>query len=364
MSKTKLPDLIIGNTVINPPIIQGGMGVRVSRSSLASAVSNAGGLGVIASVGLSREDISEEEYEKSSSEALKAEIKKTRELTLEPFGVNIMCALTNYDALVRTTSEENVSVIISGAGLPLHLPGLVENSFTQLIPIVSSLRASSIILRTWIKRYQKLPDAFIVEGPLAGGHLGFSYTEVIDTKEFFLEDILKEVIGLVKEYEISYHKKIPVIAAGGIYTGADIAHMLKLGASGVQIATRFVCTEECDVSDRYKEAYLICKKEDIAIILSPVGLPARIIKNKFVERIQAGEKIKFKCPYKCLKTCDPYSANYCIAHALVQSSMGNLEDGFVMCGANAWRLNRIIKVQELMNELIEEAEVDFYRDNF
>lgn len=361
MDKPKLPDLIIGDLVINPPIIQGGMGVRVSKSFLVSAVSNAGGLGIIASVGLVREDISEEEYESGSSEALREEIRKTRELTSRPFGVNIMYALTNYNALVKVCIEEKVAVIISGAGLPLHLPSLAENSSVKLVPIVSSGRAAGIILRTWIKRYQRLPDAFIVEGPLAGGHLGFTYTEAVGIEPVTLEDRLKEVLNIVREYEQKHNRKIPVIAAGGIFSGIDIARMLKLGASGVQMATRFVCTKECDVSDAYKQAYINCKEDDITVILSPAGMPARVIKNKFVEKIQAGEKMKFKCPYKCLKTCDPYAANYCIAYALVQSSAGNLEEGFAMCGANAWKVDNIVTVKELMDELSSEAEIELYR---
>lgn len=361
MNKTKLPDLVIGNLVINPPIIQGGMGVRVSRSSLVGAVSNSGILGTISSVGLVREDISEEEYEKGSSEALRQEIKNTKKLTSTPFAVNIMYALTNYDSLVKTADEENVAAIIVGAGLPLDLPALVKTSSTKLIPIVSSARVANIILRAWTKRYQRLPDALVVEGPFAGGHLGFSYTEATGLKPVILEDVIKEVLDLVKEYEKNHNRKIPVIAAGGIFTGADIARILKLGTSGVQMATRFVCTTECDVSDKYKESYLKCKEDDIVVILSPVGMPVRVIKNRLVERIQAGEKIKFKCPYKCLKTCDPYSANYCIANALVNASRGNFDEGFALCGKNAHRVNRIISVEELIEELEQEALDEFYK---
>lgn len=354
--ETRLQDLIIGDLKITPPIIQGGMGVRVSTASLASAVSNVGALGVIAAVGLGEEwpdkDIT---YEKRSALAFQEMIRKTKRLTSNPFGVNIMYALTNYDDLVKIAVEEKVAAIISGAGLPLHLPALAENPSTKLIPIVSSGRAADVILRAWLKRYKRFPDAFVVEGPLAGGHLGFSYTEATGIEPVSLEDRLKKVLELVKKYEESYGKKIPVIAAGGIFTGADVARMLKLGASGVQIATRFVCTKECDVSDKYKEAYLKCKKEDIVVILSPAGMPARVIKNKFVERIQAGEKMKFNCPFKCLKTCDPYSANYCIAEALVNAYRGKLDNGFAMCGANAYRVKEIVSVKELIDELVKET---------
>jgi len=353
---SKLPDLIIGDLKISPPIIQGGMGVRVSTAKLAAAVSNEGAFGVMASVGLGEEGQENLTYEERSKLAFREMIKETKVLTNNKFGVNIMYALTNYDDLVRIAIDEEVGAIISGAGLPLHLPALAQNSSTKLIPIVSSARAADIVLRSWLKRYKRLPDAFVIEGPLAGGHLGFSYSEVIEIKKSSLEDILKEVLKLIKKYEASHKKKIPVIVGGGIFTGADIARMLRLGASGVQMSTRFVCTKECDVADEYKMAYLNCREEDIVIILSPAGMPARVIKNNFVERIQSGEKIKFDCPYKCLKTCDPYSANYCIAQALVNAYRGKLENGFAMCGANAYRVKKIITVKELINELVSEAE--------
>jgi len=357
----KLPDLVIGDLKINPPIIQGGMGVRVSTASLASAVSNEGALGVIASVGLGEEGKEDMTYKERSKIAFREMIKETKRLTNKKFGVNIMYALTNYDDLVNVAVEEEVGAIMTGAGLPLHLPALTKNSTTKLIPIVSSARAADIILRAWLKRYQRLPDAFIVEGPLAGGHLGFSYSEAIGIEQIFLEDIVREVLSLVKGYEKLQKKKIPIIAAGGIFTGTDIVRMLKLGASGVQMATRFVCTKECNVSEKYKEAYLKCKEEDIVVILSPAGMPARVIKNKFVERIQRGEKMKFECPFKCLKSCDLYSANYCIAQALVNAYRGNLDEGFAMCGVNACRLRKIVSVKELISELVEESIKEFYK---
>lgn len=351
----KLPDLIIGDLKINPPIIQGGMGVRVSTAKLAAAVSNTGAFGVIASVGLGEEGRLDLSYEERSKLAFKELIREAKKLTKNAFGVNIMCALTNYDDLAKVAIEEEVGAIISGAGLPLHLPSLCNSSKTKLIPIISSGRAAELICKTWKKRYDVLPDALVLEGPLAGGHLGFKYSEVIGDKIPVLEDLLAEVLNSITKYENDYSNKIPVIVAGGIFTGKDIAKFLKLGASGVQIATRFVCTNECDVSDAYKDAYLNCSKDDIAVILSPVGLPARVIRNKFVERIESGEKIKFTCPYKCLKTCDPYAANYCIAQALVNAYRGNLKEGFVMCGVNAYRVRNIVTIRELLTQITEEA---------
>ncbi|MCF7869883.1 MAG: nitronate monooxygenase family protein [Candidatus Omnitrophica bacterium] len=359
MKKDKLPDLVIGDMVINPPIIQGGMGARVSLSSLASAVSNCGGLGVIASVGLASGDVPEDQYEGQSLEGLRSEIRKTKKLTQKPFGVNIMFALTNFESLVKISIEEGASAIISGAGLPLNLPSLTEGSDIKLIPIVSSGRAASIILRVWKKRYNRLPDAIVVEGPLAGGHLGFNYTKAVGIEEVSLEDIVTEVLKVREDYQAN-NNKIPVVAAGGIFTGKDIAKMLRIGASGVQMATRFVGTEECDAHPKYKEVYLKSKEDDIVVILSPAGMPARVIKNGLVEKIQAGEKLKFKCPFRCLKTCDPYAANYCIADALINAYGGNLSEGFAMCGANAYRVKKIVSVKELMNELTSEAIKEYY----
>ncbi len=358
MTKKKLPDLVIGDLVINPPIIQGGMGVRVSTASLAAAVSNEGAVGVIASVGLGEEGPQDLTYEERSKLSFREMIKETKHLTSKPFGVNIMCALTNYDDLAKVAIEEEVGAIISGAGLPLHLPSLSRDSKTKFIPIVSSGRATELICKTWLRRYNRAPDALVLEGPLAGGHIGFKFGEIITEEAPSLEDLLLEVLNVVKKFESESGKKIPVIAAGGIFTGKDIAKMLKLGASGVQMATRFVCTNECDVSKEYKEAYLKCGKDDTIVVLSPVGMPARVIRNKFVERIESGEKIKFTCPYRCLRTCDPYAANYCIANALVNAYRGNLDDGFVMAGANADRIDKIVSVKDLINELVTDYNIN------
>ena len=346
-----LPDLVIGDLVINPPIIQGGMGVRVSSSRLASAVANEGALGVIATVGLGEElDDMTIDYRLRAEIGLREAIQNAKKLTHNPLGVNIMCALTNYDTLARVSVEEGVAAIISGAGLPLKLPGLVSDRHVKLIPIVSSARAASLICKTWQKRFGRLPDALVVEGPLAGGHLGFSHEQIQDMEAFRLERLVTEVLEVARE-----HGGIPVVAAGGIFDGNDIAAFLRLGASGVQMATRFVCTHECDASDAYKQAYLDCRKEDIVVIHSPVGMPARVVKNDFVERHLRGEKVTFGCPYHCLLTCEPAVAGYCIAQALVASYRGQMDEGYAMCGANAWRCNKIVSVQELIQELVEET---------
>ncbi|MFH1506891.1 MAG: nitronate monooxygenase family protein [Candidatus Omnitrophota bacterium] len=348
-------NLDIGNLRIELPIIQGGMGVRVSSSALTSAVSNEGALGVIAAVGLGEECGDEKrDYKTRSCTEFTNIIRDTRSMTKNPFGVNIMCVLTNYDELVEAAQAESVDMIISGAGLPLRLPSLIKNNQTKLVPIVSSARAAQIICSTWARRYKRLPDAIIVEGPLAGGHLGYSMAELADEEHFSLDSILVEVLAVTRAFE-NDKSRIPVIAAGGIFDGKDIARVMRLGASGVQMATRFVCTHECDVSLKYKEAYISARKEDIVIIQSPVGLPGRVIRNEFVNRISKGERIDFGCEYQCLYTCDAKKVNYCIAKALLYAYRGELDKGFAMCGSNAYRIKKIISVKDLICELVTEA---------
>jgi NAD(P)H-dependent flavin oxidoreductase YrpB (nitropropane dioxygenase family) len=349
--KYRLPTLKIGNLEINPPIIQGGMGVRVSRANLASAAANTGCAGIIASVGLGQfEDFPGSEFVKVNEEALRYEIRKARSLTSGIIGVNIMVALTDYDNLVTTAIEEDVDLIISGAGLPLDLPKYLNGKDVKLIPIVSSARTFQIICKRWKNRFDKLPDAVIVEGVRAGGHLGYSYEVVIDNTVPKLEQIIVDVIKITDQFACS----IPVIAAGGIFDGGDIAHFLKLGASGVQMATRFVCTDECDAHINFKHAYLDAKLEDITIIKSPVGLPGRVINNRFVEEINKGKTMPFMCNYKCLKSCDPRKAPFCIAKVLAKAAKGKLGESFVFTGTNAYRCNEIIPVKELVEKLTEE----------
>lgn len=352
---TSLPDLIIGDLRINPPIIQGGMGVRVSASRLASAVSNEGALGVVASVGTGEEWPDRTlNYAARSYISLRDMLQKTKSLTPNPIAVNIMCALTNYEDLVKAADEEEVAAIISGAGLPLKLPALVKRRSIKLIPIVSSARAADLICRTWLRKHHRLPDALVVEGSLAGGHLGFSVDDVVSS-HVPLESIVQDVLSVAARYTKEHGISIPVIPAGGIFDGRDIARFLNLGASGVQLGTRFVCTHECDASLQYKEAYLNCRKEDILIIQSPLKLPLRVIRNSFVDRILSGEKVKFHCSYRCLATCEPHKAPYCIAQVLVNAYRGNMSAGFATCGANAYRIDRIVSVRELIQELVHEC---------
>jgi NAD(P)H-dependent flavin oxidoreductase YrpB (nitropropane dioxygenase family) len=207
-------------------------------------------------------------------------------------------------------------------------------------------------LRVWDRRYKKTADALILEGPLAGGHLGFSEEQLMNMEQYSLEKLLSEVLESIKPFEDMYGRKIPVVAAGGIYDGFDIARMLSLGASGVQMGTRFVCTEECDVSNEFKQAFLDATEEDIVIIKSPVGMPGRAIRNRFLKDLEDKGKLKIKCPYRCLTACKVENARYCIALALVNSYFGDVDHGLIFCGHNAYRVDRIVTVKELFDELV------------
>jgi NAD(P)H-dependent flavin oxidoreductase YrpB (nitropropane dioxygenase family) len=353
--KLKMKQLRIGNLSIPVPIIQGGMGVGISLSGLASAVANEGGVGVISSAGLGLlyKDFSSDFLE-ASIFGLKEEIRKTREKTLGVIGVNVMVAMTNFTDMIKTAISEKVDLITAGAGLPLDLPSfLKKDSTTKLIPIVSSARATKIICEKWKANYNYLPDAVIVEGPKAGGHLGFKEEQIFDT-DYTLEKLVPEIVSELKTFEDKYDTKIPLIAAGGIYTGEDIHKILNLGASGVQMGTRFVTTDECDASDAFKQAYIDAESSDIEIIKSPVGMPGRAILSNFITKVREGKKQPKKCPFKCIKTCDISKSPYCIIIALINALKGNFEGGYAFAGANAFRATKISSVKEIFQSLLKE----------
>ena len=352
----KLEPLIIGDLEVRIPIVQGAMGVKVSTASLASAVANYGGAGTIASVGLGcGTEENETNFIKASREGLEKEIRQAKELTQGIVGVNIMVALSNYEDLARTAAREKADFIVSGAGLPLKLPEFTEGTSTKLVPIVSSARAADLILKVWRRRYNRLPDAIVVEGPLAGGHLGFKSEELQSPKENMLEDLVVDVLKVVKEYERELRINIPVIAAGGIFDGKDAAKFFGLGAKGVQIATRFVATFECPAADEFKELYLAAGEEDLVIIKSPVGMPGRVIRTEFIDKIMHGDRVPVKCSYQCIKTCDPKTAPFCIAMALFNAVIGNLDEAVVFAGSNVSRVKKIVSVKELMDDIVGEA---------
>ena len=355
-----MKSLQIGDLTARYPIIQGGMGVGVSLAGLSSAVANQGGIGVISTVAIHLVVFNEigKNYKEDSIRALREEIQKAKKLTQGILGVNIMVALSNFAELVKTSIEEKIDIIFSGAGLPLDLPGFLKgmNSKTKLVPIVSSARAARIIIKKWKEHYDYVPDAIVVEGPLAGGHLGFKKEQIFH-EDFQLEKLIPEVVEEARLFEKEYNRTIPVIAAGGIYTGEDILKFIKLGAAGVQMGTRFVTTIECDASDEFKQAYLDAKKEDIIIIDSPVGMPGRALKSPFLINASNGLNTPTSCPYKCIRTCDFRTAKYCIGNALVYAQQGKLDNGFAFVGANVYKNDKIISVKELFETLISEYEL-------
>ncbi|MCF8224448.1 MAG: nitronate monooxygenase [Bacteroidales bacterium] len=356
--------LKIGDLKIRIPIIQGGMGVGISMSGLASAVANMGGIGVISTVAIGLTDnLPIVNYRKRNIEVLRKEIRKAKELTSGVLGVNIMSVITDFSDMVQTSIEEGIDVIFSGAGLPLDLPRYLKSGAkTKLVPIVSSGRAANILATKWKQNYDYLPDAFVVEGPKAGGHLGFK-ANALDDIGNTLENLVMEVVQVTKEIKVKFKKDIPVIAAGGIYSGDDMYEIMKKGASAVQLGTRFVATDECDASNEFKNAFVQAREEDIKIIKSPVGMPGRTIFNQFLDEAIKGNRRPKVCKYHCIKSCDPKTTSYCIAQALIEAYQGNLLNGFVFTGANAGKINKISSVREVFNELISEFKLAAKRIN-
>lgn len=349
-----LKGLQIGERTAAVPIIQGGMGVGVSRSRLAGAVAKEGGIGIIstAQIGYDEEGF-ESDQAVCNLRAIRKHIRKAKELAQGNglVGVNIMVALKHYKEHVREAVEAGADVIISGAGLPMDLPGLVpEECGTKIAPIVSSKRAAALILKMWDHHYQRTADFLVIEGPEAGGHLGFSREQLEHREEMDFDREIREIISCKKEYEEKFSKKIPVVVAGGIFDRKDIDHALSLGADGVQIASRFVATEECDASRTYKDAYIQAKEEEIQLIQSPVGMPGRALRNHLTETVAEGRIPVKKC-YNCLEKCNPAKVPYCITKALIDAVKGDVENGLVFCGANTGRIREMTTVKELMAEL-------------
>lgn len=347
----KIKSLVIGNLRAEVPVIQGGMGVGVSLSSLAGAVAAEGGIGVIstAQIGYREPDFDSDPIG-ANLRAIKTEIRKAREIAKGGIlGVNIMVATRKYEAYVKAAVEAGIDLIISGAGLPMDLPKLVGAAKTKLAPIVSSVKSAQVIMRYWWKKYSRLPDAVIIEGPLAGGHLGFHKEQLADIDGLHYDDEVQAIIEKVNETATEHETDIPVIMAGGVYTREDMEHYLEMGASGVQVATRFVTTYECDADDAYKQSYIDAKKEDIVIVQSPVGMPGRAILNPFMKRVKEGRIPHGKC-HLCVSTCKPDETPYCITDALVNAVEGKVDDGLLFCGANAYRATKLEHVKDIMDE--------------
>ncbi len=343
--------LLIGELVAKVPLIQGGMGVGVSLSSLAGAVAAEGGIGVIstAQIGYREPDFDMDPIG-ANLRAIKTEIEKARQIAKGGIlGVNIMVATRKYEEYVKAAVEAGIDLIISGAGLPMELPRLAGAAKTKLAPIVSSVKSAQVIMRYWWKKYTRLPDAVIIEGPLAGGHLGFHREQLDDIEGLHYDDEVRNIIETVDEMAAEHGVKIPVIMAGGVYTRKDMEHYLEMGADGVQVATRFVTTYECDASDAYKQSYIDAKKEDIVIVQSPVGMPGRAILNSFMKKAKEGRIPHGKC-HLCISTCKPEETPYCITDALVNAVKGKIEEGLLFCGANAYRATKLEHVKDIMEE--------------
>lgn len=343
--------LLIGELVAKVPLIQGGMGVGVSLSSLAGAVAAEGGIGVIstAQIGYREPDFDMDPIG-ANLRAIKTEIEKARQIAKGGIlGVNIMVATRKYEEYVKAAVEAGIDLIISGAGLPMELPRLAGAAKTKLAPIVSSVKSAQVIMRYWWKKYTRLPDAVIIEGPLAGGHLGFHREQLDDIEGLHYDDEVRNIIEKVDEMAAEHGVKIPVIMAGGVYTRKDMEHYLEMGADGVQVATRFVTTYECDASDAYKQSYIDAKKEDIVIVQSPVGMPGRAILNSFMKKAKEGRIPHGKC-HLCISTCKPEETPYCITDALVNAVKGKIEEGLLFCGANAYRATKLEHVKDIMEE--------------
>lgn len=348
----KLQPLVIGDLIAKVPIIQGGMGIGVSLSSLAGAVAKEGGIGVISAAqpGYRDADFNRDTLS-ANLRALGKEIKRAKEISGGGIiGVNIMCASRDYEHFVRCCMENEADLIISGAGVPTELPGLVKGSSIKIAPIVSPPKSARVLLKLWDKKYQTTADLVVIEGPKAGGHLGFSPQELEKYENAGYDEEILEILEIVRGYEEKYEKHIPVVFAGGVYDRSDIDHYIGLGCDGVQMATRFVATRECDAPEAFKQAYLKAKKEDIVIVKSPVGMPGRAIENQFIKDTRKAREAVVRCNH-CLKQCDPATTPYCITAALIRAVKGDVEHSLVFCGENAYRLDRIVTVKELMEEL-------------
>ena len=350
-----MKNLVIGEKIAAVPIIQGGMGVGVSLSSLAGAVAKEGGVGIISTAQIGFE---EDDFEKHSEDcnlaAIEKHIRKAKEIAQGNglVGVNVMVALEGYKAHVKKAVEAGADVVICGAGLPTDLPELVAGSDTKIAPIVSSQKAAKVILKMWDRDYHTTADFIVIEGPKAGGHLGYHMEDLEQIDQINFDEIVTKVIEEKHKYEEKYEKRIPVIVGGGVFDHEDIEHFMELGADGVQIASRFVATTECDASEAYKKAYIAAKEADIQLIKSPVGMPGRAVKNAFMEKVQKESLPIHKC-YRCLKTCDPSNTPYCITKALTDAVRGDVENGLVFCGANTDRIHRIVSVHDLMQDLLK-----------
>ena len=347
----KIEPLVIGDLTARVPVMQGGMGVGVSLSGLAGAVAAEGGIGIISTAQIGYRDPNFDlEPIACNLRAIQTEIDKARQIAKGGIvGVNIMVATQKYEEYVKAAAEAGADLIVSGAGLPVDLPKYVQGSGTKLVPIVSSVKSVQVIMKYWLKKYDIMPDAVVIEGPLAGGHLGFTREQAENPEALHYDDEVLKILRYVNEAGEEHHTRIPVIMAGGIYTREDMEHYLAMGISGVQMATRFVTTYECDADDAYKQCYIRAHKEDIMIVQSPVGMPGRAIRNPFIEKAKAGQIPHGRC-HSCISACNPAKTPYCITDALINAATGHVEEALLFCGTNAYRAEKMEYVKDIMAE--------------
>jgi len=327
------------------------MGVGISLSGLAGAVAAQGAIGIIstAQIGYREPDFDDHPME-ANLRAIAQEIKRAKDISGGGIvGVNIMVATRDYDRYVRAAIEAGADLIISGAGLPMKLPDIAKGARTKLAPIVSSLKSAEVIFKYWLKKYDRLPDLVVIEGPRAGGHLGFHMEDLEQIDDAAYDEEIKRILARVEQYGTAHGQDIPVVVAGGVYERSDMEHYMEMGASGVQVATRFVTTYECDAAQAYKQAYIDAKKEDIVIVKSPVGMPGRAILNPFIKRTREGRIPHGKC-HLCISMCKQAETPYCITDALVNAAKGNVDNGLLFCGSNAYRATKLVHVKDIIDE--------------
>lgn len=345
----------IGEKKLKVPIIQGGMGVGISLGRLAGSVAKEGAAGIISAAQIGyREPDFDADAKGANLRAIGKEMKKAREISPKGIvGFNIMVAMRHYEEYVREAVRAGADLIISGAGLPIDLPKYVEGSKVQIAPIVSTEKSAKVILKYWDKKYHRTADLIVIEGPSAGGHLGFTKEQLAlyDGETYAAE--IRKIREVVREYEERYDCKIPIFLAGGIENYSDVTRALELGMDGVQVATRFVTTEECDADIRYKEAYVNAKEEEIVLVKSPVGMPGRAILNPFMRRVMDGEQIPHSPCHGCIKNCRPKEIPYCITEALIAAAKGDTEHALLFCGKYAYRAQKIETVKEVIASLLD-----------
>ena len=348
--------LKMGNIEAKVPLIQGGMGVGISLGRLAGAVAKEGGIGIIAAdqIGFKEPDFDTNTKE-ANLRAIQKEYDKARAIAPDGIiGFNIMVAMRHYEEYVRAAIDAGADLILSGAGLPTDLPRIAGDSRAKLAPIVSTDKSAKVILKYWGRKYKRMPDLLVIEGPKAGGHLGFTKEQLKAYDQAAYDAEVSDILDTVRSYEEEFQCRIPVALAGGIENKAQAEHAFSLGVDAIQAATRFVTTEECDAHIKYKEAYLNAKETDIVIVKSPVGMPGRAILNPFMEKVMAGERIPHSSCHGCLQKCNPSEIPYCITDALVHAARGEVDDALLFCGAYAYKADHLETVKEVIDSLMPE----------